>query len=120
RQPGAQIQQAAALAAERAKRFAVTLQFSVAGRTVDARRTHRDTASTLSAAAQHERHVRLRLCGPGRHAVPGEAADIAAMVTAADLGVQAHGCWQRDAHQLQWIVARASDVEGDPPGNLIA
>src|SRR5207249_11428978 len=58
-----------------------------------------------------ERHVSLGLCRTGRQAVPGEEADVAPVVTAADLGVQARGDRQRDAQQLQWIVALESDVE---------
>src|SRR5437763_8984372 len=55
RQPGAEVDQPAALAAERAKRGALPGELTLAGGAVDAHRTHRPGPS--AAAAEREGHV---------------------------------------------------------------
>src|SRR6516165_3076646 len=42
------------------------------------------------------------------------------MVTAADLGIQTRGGRERDAQQLQRVLALESDVEGAAHGSLLA
>src|SRR6184192_2655608 len=94
-QPGAEVDKPAALAAEWAKRGALPLQLTLAGGAVDADRTHRPGPS--AAAAEREGHVRLGLRRARGQSIPGEEADVAAVMTAADLGVEPRGGRQRDA-----------------------
>src|SRR5204863_8600239 len=94
-QPGAEVDKPAALAAEWAKRGALPLQLTLAGGAVDAHRTHRPGPS--AAAAEREGHVRLGLRRARGQSIPGEEADVAAVMTAADLGVEPRGGRQRDA-----------------------
>ncbi len=110
-EPRAQIDQPAALAAERPERRRRPVDLAPAGRTFDA--TDRQALRCASgAAAQHERHVGLGLRRACRQAIPGEEAHAAAVVAAADLRIQPGGGRQRDAQQLQRIVALEGDVEG--------
>src|SRR2546429_9531466 len=85
-QPGAEVDQPAALAAERAKRGALPGELTLAGGAVDAHRTHRPGPS--GAAAEREGHVRLGLGRARGQSIPGEEADVAAGMTAADLRVE--------------------------------
>src|SRR5437667_2681845 len=94
-QPGAEVDQPAALAAEWAKRSALPLQLTLAGGAVDAHRTHRPKPS--AAAAEREGHVRLGLGRARGQPIPGEKADVAAVMTAADLRVEPRRGRQRDA-----------------------
>src|SRR5437867_3743781 len=74
-QPGAEVDQTAAFAAEWAKRGALPVQLTVAGGAVDAHRTHRPRPS--GAAAEREGHVRLGLGRARGQSIPGEEADVA-------------------------------------------
>src|SRR5258708_40366880 len=62
------------------------------------------------AAAQRERHVGLGLCRAGRESVPGEKADIAAVVAAADLRIQARRGGQRRGQPPPAVVPLRSKI----------
>src|SRR5881398_1120447 len=117
-QPGAEVDKPAALAAERAKRGALPRELTLAGGAVDAHRTHRPRPS--AAAAEREGHVRLGLGRARGQSIPGEEADVAAVMTAADLRVEPRGGRQLDAEQLQRIVPIEGDVESTALGGLLA
>src|SRR5579859_43817 len=69
------------------------------------------SARDSGAAGELEGDVLFGLSGPGGEAVPGEESQIAAVVAAADLGIETGGGGQRDAQQLQRIVTVEGDVE---------
>src|SRR5215472_17632028 len=72
------------------------------------------------AAGEREGYVGLGLGRARGQAVPAEEADRAAMMAAADLGIESGGRRQRDAQQLQRMVALEGDVEAPGRGRLLA
>src|ERR1700693_502810 len=116
-EPRTEVDQPAALAAERSKRiFLRPGDVALAGRTV-----HTDGhRRLLGAADQGKRHIRFVLSGALFDAAPLEKAHVAAIMTAADLGVQGVLGRQADAQQLVRRLAIEGNVEHAAHGHLVA